>query len=557
MARDGDEGQDGRDERPPRPRLTWQERERATRRRGIVLDTSLQPPGGEAHATVYEQDVLLAHFDPSGPKNARADAVRRLEALARGLGWTVALEPLEDDGPEPVRARPPRNRSEARRAPGSGRVRRNPGVARSMRIRIAVAEEAARDEPTRRPDAWRLLVAARGGGITGFSLNHVLGVHPFTGNPFTGNPFTGNPFTGNPFTGNPAGIASYAVPGFGGRQPVAYTGPAPERAPLAEGARRPVVAILDTGCGAHPWFENLPGAAPAADPVLLVQTGPHGEPLGLSDPATDPEAHPSLGGPLDGNIDPVAGHGTFIAGLVRQACPEAQILPIRVSDGSGVILESDLLGALGRVVALLEKEALHLDVMNLSFGFYHESPGAAATETELYDLLRRVRACGCVVVCSAGNDATERPAAPAALYDWGPDSGIAPGSEAGLAPQIVVGALNPSGRSVALFSNIGEWVQTYVIGVSVLSTLPVSFDGGVQAGMRDDADDRRRETLDPDDFAGGFAVWSGTSFAAPVVAGRIAHALGSAGPSVRGPEGVPDAVQGVLDRCAHEDGSHI
>ena len=34
-----------------------------------------------------------------------------------------------------------------------------------------------------------------------------------------------------------------------------------------------------------------------------------------------------------------------------------------------------------------------------------------------------------------------------------------------------------------------------------------------------------REALDPDDYRGGFAVWSGTSFSAPLVAAHIAKAL--------------------------------
>ena len=36
---------------------------------------------------------------------------------------------------------------------------------------------------------------------------------------------------------------------------------------------------------------------------------------------------------------------------------------------------------------------------------------------------------------------------------------------------------------------------------------------------------RLREAIDPDDFRGGFGVWSGTSFAAPLLAGRLAASL--------------------------------
>ena len=38
-----------------------------------------------------------------------------------------------------------------------------------------------------------------------------------------------------------------------------------------------------------------------------------------------------------------------------------------------------------------------------------------------------------------------------------------------------------------------------------------------------------RATIDLDDYTSGFGVWSGTSFAAPVLAGELAHALADLG----------------------------
>jgi subtilisin family serine protease len=286
-----------------------------------------------------------------------------------------------------------------------------------------------------------------------------------------------------------------------------------------------------------------------------------GEPFGLTDEA-DPERYPDLYGQLDGEIDPVAGHGTFIAGIVRQLAPDADILSVRVANALGVVDESALLQVVAGVVELLRRfregkpGGRAIDVLNLSLGYYHETPEDGLFSTTLYELLRTARDLGCVVVCSAGNDAVDRPSFPASLWPWpGSDNGLEPDDAA---EHLALGALNPSGSSLALFSNVGPWVRAYAPGAAVVSTIP-AFEGGRQAASRADLYERRRETIGPESYRGTFAAWSGTSFAAPYAAGLIAAELGMVPTNPRSSREVirlsRHATAAALDVLEADDGS--
>ena len=280
-----------------------------------------------------------------------------------------------------------------------------------------------------------------------------------------------------------------------------------------------MVATLDTGCGKHPWLVPVAAAGPALD----------GTPIGYVDEATDPEIWFDQVGALDGGIDPLAGHGTFIAGLIHQACPDADIVYWRVVGSDGPVVESDLVASLKGIAELARRHrdgepgGQPIDVFNLSMGYYHETPQDLLFDPTMYDILRVMGECGVAVVCSAGNDATARPMFPAAFAPWADHKGGVPATP-DCVPIVSVGALNPNGTD-ALFSNAGPWVRAYASGASVMSTLPPTFQGGLEPAARSEAYQRVRESIDPDDFTGSFAVWSGTSFSAPLLAGRVAERL--------------------------------
>lgn len=394
--------------------------------------------------------------------------------------------------------------------------------------RIRLVPDRESQELVRADDAWRVLQSYRlavgkDDDHLAVALEHLVATttpsiggapvtssHGIGGNPVTSSHGIG----GSPVTSS-HGISGYGVPGSGGRQPVNWVGPPPYPRFEDHGVRCPVVAVLDTGIGAHPWHD---------DGHVLRDLQVEGVPLDVAASAPDSEDAGSTD-PLVGTLDPDAGHGTFIAGLIRQQCPDATVLAVRLFHGDGVVGEWDLLRAL-QLLTVRHALAVNgddryqsVDVVSMSFGYYHEQPSDTAYSALLGDWLQLLGSYGVAVVASAGNDATVRPMYPAALAPCAEDA-----VDTDRVPLVGVGALNPDG-TVALFSNAGPWVGYHRPGASLVSSYPPSVDASGSPTIELEHEGTRRASIDPDDYSAGFAVWSGTSFAAPIFAGELAARL--------------------------------
>lgn len=243
-------------------------------------------------------------------------------------------------------------------------------------------------------------------------------------------------------------------------------------------------------------------ARPAADPkldvpaaiqgdhiVLVFDTGIAAEghlPSSLSQhKANDPDDVDAPDTDGDHLLDPAAGHGTFIAGLLERTAPGLSCRAVGVLSSFGD----------GSVAAIAERLGEEIDannvhertVITMSFGAY--------ADTEMHVLAAVIQAAqdrGAVVVASAGNDGICVPQYPAAL------------------PGVVgVGSIEAYGR--APYSNYGPWLRACAPGTDVISSFFTNFNGSELA--EDDG-------VDPDDFK-GWASWTGTSFAAPIVAAQL------------------------------------
>jgi Subtilase family len=277
------------------------------------------------------------------------------------------------------------------------------------------------------------------------------------------------------------------------------------------GSACPAVEPEETGL-TEPWPPVAPQEKGREVSVVVVDTGWH--PPAASDPRTPwlkgVDGDDELNGP---DLRPYAGHGTFIAGVVRCVAPQTRIYVEGFAIGGvggGGILESDL------VVQL--EEALRHDpqVINLSAGCRtrHDLPSIAFRKFHSKHLEDR----DCVLVAAAGNDSWAAPFWPAA-FDW----------------CVGVGSLDRDGR-VSAFSNFGVSADVYAVGRNLVNAFP---DGTFVCNETPDKGDVRV-------FSTGMARWSGTSFSAPVVAGLIAREIAETGVSAL------DACTAVLGSATHD-----
>ena len=225
------------------------------------------------------------------------------------------------------------------------------------------------------------------------------------------------------------------------------------------------IAVLDTGMFDHQWLLAVQRAAGSGDVW---------------------DAEP------DSYADAETGHGTFIAGLILQVAPAAEVYVVKVLDSHGV-------GDDAAVAQAMEQLPQDIDIVNLSLGGYTDNDSAPLAIACAVQVMRKQRG---AVVAAAGNAGSDRPFWPAAFKQV-----------------LAVGAVDQKDGhwQRADFSNFGWWVDAAARGVNLAST----FSKGQTKVAQGDKPDPSDPTISFD----GWAAWDGTSFASPITAAVLARTM--------------------------------
>lgn len=259
---------------------------------------------------------------------------------------------------------------------------------------------------------------------------------------------------------------------------------------------QPLVVIIDTGVfrdgHAADWLKGVAGDV---------------------DPRTGSDRYLNLS----------AGHGTFVAGVVRQVGLNTRVYMLRAIDSDG--FATDAVVGLA-ITAAVERIKHHggRGVINLSLGdeTYKDSepPAIAKALRDLPD--------GIVAVAAAGNRNSSDPVYPAKLAES--------------LPQVVAVASIDHNGVPSSWSKRADGVRFSAIGEGVVSTY---LEGEERPGTNSLDDPYDPE---PDTWVGPrpWAVWTGTSFAAPQISARLAQVLADE-PGMSTAEAIAELERQILD----------
>ena len=265
----------------------------------------------------------------------------------------------------------------------------------------------------------------------------------------------------------------YVTPGTGRLCPYTEpdlppsTRPVPARSADAGAGKGVRVSVVDTG-----WY----AAAAIDSDTTWLAAGVEGE------------DDPGING---GTIGPYAGHGTFVTGVLRCMAPAVAVENEAILIKGGAALESEIVKQLHDAMVDRDKP----DLISISAGT-HTYGGAPLLSfvafSAIYNFTEGDDAV--LVVAAAGNDNSSAEFWPAA-FPW----------------VLSVGSLDADGKK-SKFSNYGKWVDVWAQGSNLVNAFPTGT----------------YTTYEPQTPAGqvrnftGLAMWSGTSFATPIVTGAIA-----------------------------------
>ena len=227
---------------------------------------------------------------------------------------------------------------------------------------------------------------------------------------------------------------------------------------------RPVtVAVIDTGINREDRTDGWL--------ATIVETALNEDPLDVL--------------PADGILDASAGHGTFVCGVLQQVAPQCTIVVYKKADTDGMATVQEI----GNAIIQAAADGAHIISLSMATPSLDDQPPSAlltavqTVQTQYPDVL---------IVASAGNNGSDTPMFPAAI------SGV-----------IGVGALNAD-QTPADWSSFGTWVTCSAVGVGIASTFV--------EGVEQEANGTKQE-FGPN----AWAIWSGTSFSAPQIAGAVAR----------------------------------